>query len=241
MANVREFLRRSDAIVGTYLDLKKILLIAKLGDRSKRIRHYLRTNSPRKLQLGAGSSSLPGWLCTDLAPSSDAVVFLDATKPFPFESGVLDYIFSEHFIEHISWHAGKFMLMECHRVLKPGGIVRIATPDLAVLLDLYASTGSRGKEQYIKWITDSFLPGVSVYKPQFVINNAFRNWGHQFLYDGELLELALREAGFKDITRCQYGESLHEHLRGIESHGKNVGSAEMAIYETMVYEAKRPE
>jgi hypothetical protein len=53
--------------------------------------------------------------------------------------------------------------------------------------------------------------------------------------------LALRRAGFEGITRCRYGESLHEHLRGIESHGTNAGSAEMAVYETMVYEARRPE
>jgi predicted SAM-dependent methyltransferase len=133
------------------------------------------------------------------------------------------------------------MLLECYRVLKPGGIIRIATPDLAILLSLYDPAGIPGREQYIKWVTDSFLSGIDVYKPQFVINNAFHSWGHQFLYDGETLELALRRAGFEDITRCKYGESPHKHLRGIESHGINVGSVEWAIYETMVYEAKRPE
>jgi hypothetical protein len=51
----------------------------------------------------------------------------------------------------------------------------------------------------------------------------------------------MRRAGFDEIMRCKYGESRHEDLRDIESHGINVGVAEMAIYETMVYEARRPE
>jgi predicted SAM-dependent methyltransferase len=220
--------------------LEQMRFMAKRMARAKRIREYLGANEIRKLQLGAGPTSLPGWLCTDFAPSSSEVVYLDVTEPFPFDNGLFDYIFGEHLIEHVSWSDGGRMLKECYRVLKPGGRIRIATPDLAVLLRLYDSNGTHGREQYIKWITDKFLPGVDVYKPQFAINNAFRNWGHQFLYDGEILELALRRAGFEDITRCQYGESLHEHLRDIESHGTNAGSAEMAIYETMVYEAKRP-
>jgi predicted SAM-dependent methyltransferase len=168
-------------------------------------------------------------------------VYLDVTKRFPFDNELFDYIFGEHLIEHLSWSDGRRMLLECYRVIKSGGTIRIATPDLAVLLSLYDPTGTSGSEHYIKWITDTRLASVDVYKPQFVINNAFRSWGHQFLYDGEILELALRRAGFEDITRCKYGESLHEHLTGIESHGMNVDSAEMAIYETMVYEAKRPE
>jgi predicted SAM-dependent methyltransferase len=50
---------------------------------------------------------------------------------------VFDYVFSEHMIEHVSYAEGLLMLRECLRVLKPGGRIRIATPSLEVLLDLY--------------------------------------------------------------------------------------------------------
>ncbi len=241
MANVREVLKKSNAFDGIVRDLRTMPLIAKRMIRSKRVRKYLLTNRIRKLQLGVGATLLPGWLCTDLFPYSDEVVYLDATKPFPFDDALFHYIFSEHMIEHLSWSEGRHMLTECYRVLKPGGIIRTATPDLTVLLNLYGTnTGNPGGEQYVKWITDTFLSGVDVYRPQFAINNAFRSWGHQFLYDGEILEFALRRAGFESITRCKYGESVHEHLRGIESHGMTV-DPRMAVYETMVYEAKRPE
>ena len=241
VAIVREALQKSDTIVAVVHDIRKMLRMASRMTRSKRIREYLRANRIRKLQLGAGSTSLPGWLCTDLIHRPGEVVYLDVTKPFPFDNVLFDFISSEHLIEHLSWGDGRRMLLECYRVLKPGGIIRTATPDLGVLLGLYGPTATPDREQYIKWITDCFLAGVDVYKPQFAINTAFCKRGHQFLYDGEILELALRRAGFEDITRCKYGESLHEHLRGIECHGMKVGSTEMISYETMVYEARRPE
>src|SRR5262249_45251050 len=146
VSKVRDFLRRSDAIVGIVRDFKKMLQIAERRSRPRHIQEYLRANTTRKLQLGAGPTSLPGLLSTDVAPYSPTTVQLDATKRFPFENGVFDYIFTEHMIEHISWGEGNRMLQECHRVLRPGGIIRIATPDLAVLLDLYSAHGTPGKE-----------------------------------------------------------------------------------------------
>jgi predicted SAM-dependent methyltransferase len=206
-------------------------------DVRQALKNYLATSGINKLQLGSGFAAPAGWLGTDIAPQSDGVVYLDATKPFPFEDETFDYVHSEHMIEHISWHEGLFMLRECRRVLKPGGTIRIATPDLEVLLGLYKrKEDSSLDEKYIKWITDTFMVGLNNYKASFVINNAFRNWGHQFLYDGELMEMAMRETGFTNIRRCSMGESDDENLRGIESHGMNAVDEELVAFETMVFE-----
>jgi predicted SAM-dependent methyltransferase len=136
--------------------------------------------------------------------------------------------------------AGRAMLQECHRVLKPGGTIRVATPDLAVLLGLYGEQRSPLADRYVRWIVDSFMPEIRIYSASFVINNAFRNWGHKFLYDAELLEMALRAAGFTGIRRCAYGESADANLRAMESHGRTIRNQEMAAFETMVFEADRP-
>lgn len=204
------------------------------------IETYLRSHPVRKLHLGAGPGSPPGWLSTDIRPQSDKVVYLDAAAVFPIADETFDYVFSEHMVEHLPWQAGRAMLQECHRVLKPGGTIRVATPDLAVLLGLYGEQRSPLADRYVRWIVDSFMPEIRIYSASFVINNAFRNWGHQFLYDAELLGTALREAGFTGIRRCDYGSSADANLRGIESHGRNVGDQEMAAFETMVFEADRP-
>lgn len=240
----KEALKRSDAVVGVVKDARRMLGAIrnnnKVGRNGRLIRQYLQTCEVRKLQVGAGFNMIEGWLCTDIEPRFDNGVFLDATKPFPFEDATFDYVYSEHMIEHIPWTDGLFMLRECRRVLKPGGAIRIATPDMKVLLELYRGAEQPIARRYMHWITDRFLEGVPVCKPQFVINNAFTNWGHRFLYDAEVLGMALRDCGFADVRQVASGESEDPHLRGLESHGKHVGDEAMADFETMVLEAVRP-
>jgi len=178
-------------------------------------------------------------LCSDIDPQLESAVYLDARERFPFGAGTFDYIYSEHMIEHITWQEGRFMLRECGRILKPGGTIRLTTPDLEVLAGLFRKDGTPVREQYIRWVTDTFLDGVNAYEPAFVINNAFRRWGHQFLYDGDVLALALQEAGFVNVRRCTPGESKDLNLRGVESHGKG-WTADLATFETMVFEGDRP-
>ena len=235
---IRQVLRKSEAIVGLYHDLRKIL--GYLTRNHSAVQRYLQSHSVRKLQIGSGPNHIPGWLETDIASSLDDIGYLDATQTFPMADGTFDYIFCEHMIEHISRQNGLLMLRECWRVLNPGGVLRIATPDLAVLLGLYQEGRDALADRYIEWITDRYLPDIEVYKAPFVINNAFRNWGHQFLYDGEVLEMAMSQVGFVDIVRCAPGESAHADLRGIEMHGVAVGDGEMNAFETMVFEGTRP-
>ena len=99
------------------------------------IREYFETHSIRKLQLGAGGHSVDGWLNTDIEPKAKEV-YLDATSDYPFPSGSFHYVFAEHLIEHLPWEGGLKMLKECHRVLAPGGKIRIVTPNLAKTFQL---------------------------------------------------------------------------------------------------------
>lgn len=208
--------------------------------RSKAIQTYLSSHQVRKLQIGAGPNTLEGWLNTDYVPSHRGVIFLNATKRFPFEDRSFDYVFSEHQIEHLTYKEGLFMLRECHRILKTGGRIRIATPDLETLISLYTPNKSDIQQRYIKWIIDKCIPEVGIYRESFVINNAFRNFGHQFIYDRATLQSAMENAGFIDIARYVPGDSDDELLREVESHGKAVGNEDMNRFETLVLEARRP-
>jgi len=237
----RKAIKRSGALANLARQMRRFVKLQTfVRKRDDAIKAYLATHQVRKLEIGALVASLDGWLSTDVDPFSEGAVFLDATKPFPFDCGTFDYIYSEHMIEHISWQNGQTMLRECHRVLKPRGVMRIATPDLEVVLGLYSPTLSAEQKNYIEWMARKALPGVSTHQAAFVINNAFRNWGHQFIYDGNLMTLALERCGFTDIRRCAYGESNEEHLRQIEMHGKHIGDERIARFESMIFEGIRP-
>jgi predicted SAM-dependent methyltransferase len=204
------------------------------------IQSYLKSHPVRKLQIGAGANILDGWLNTNESKFSRNVIFLDATRPFPFEDHTFDYILSEHQFEHLTYHEGFLMLRECSRILKPGGKIRIATPDLEILTSLSAPKKSELQQRYIRWIMDAYFPEIKMYQASFAINNAFRNWEHRFLYDRATLEHVMEEAGFINIARYISGESDDKVFRGIEYHGRAVESEEMNRFETMVLEGTRP-
>jgi predicted SAM-dependent methyltransferase len=143
---------------------------------------YFRRDRPYKLQIGAGRNLLPGWLNTNFE-FDFGVFFLDATGRFPFPDNTFEYIYSEHMVEHVPYQAGEAMLKECLRVLRPGGVMRIATPDLQFLIKLYSDPETDLHRRYIRWSCDNVITDCPSYHAGFVLNNFVREWGHQFIYD----------------------------------------------------------
>lgn len=192
---------------------------------------------PRRLHLGAGPNQLPGWLDTDLdARPRRGVAVLDARKPFPLPDACCDVVFCEHLIEHLSFADGQRCLRECRRVLRPGGVLRVATPDLRRIAGLALGRDGWYLERAATYVEGNF-PGVPPLAG-FVVNNFFRDWGHKFIYDHETLAYALEAAGLSDVRKREVNESDHPDLRGVESHGTLIGE-EMNRFETLVLEARR--
>jgi predicted SAM-dependent methyltransferase len=211
-------LRRSFRLAVRRLSWQSKRRIGRLDEKT--IRGYFEQHTTRKLHIGCGYHTLDTWLNSDYFPESAAVIHLDATKPFPFDDGVFDYVFSQHMIEHIPFPAGMQMLAECHRVLKENGRIRLSTPDLSFVVDLHRHDKTDLQQQYIKWATDTFIKGAPYYGDAFVINNFVRDWDHAFIYDENTLRYALEQAGFTKITRCSLNESEHAALRALENESR---------------------
>jgi predicted SAM-dependent methyltransferase len=226
------------AVRGARMDIRKLSWLAV---RRRKIQAYLRTNQVKKLQLGTSDSPLPGWLNTDVVPESTDIIYLDATQRFPLDDSSFEYATCEHMIEHIEFEAAMLMLRELFRILKPGGRVRITTPDLRVLLGLYSLEKTSDQSEYIDWITNRFGPSGKNCGAPFVINNAFRSWGHQYLYDRETLEASMRSCGFEDLKCYKPGASDDSNLCGIESHGAVIGNEAINQFETLVLEGRVPD
>lgn len=207
--------------------------------RPARIREYLAANPEPALNLGCGSHVLAGWLNTDLFPSHGAIVPLDAGQRLPFADATFHYAFSEHMIEHVPIATVEFMLRELHRVIRPDGAIRIATPNLRALAAIYLEPDRPEHAAYIRWSQPLHSIGRIGNPAAQVLNSLFYGHGHRFLFDAETLSAYLEAAGFVDCRACSPGESRFDRLRGLESHGEVIGH-EINQLETLVVEARRP-
>lgn len=157
-------------------------------------------------------------------PTDDRLLLVDGTFVFlrhsvpnlPIESGSVEEITSEHLIEHLSPRDATHLCREARRLLAPGGVLRLSTPDLAAYVECYRGTPA-GQEfgrirpkaldealrglDYGEFIFDGADRPTSLAdamrRPVFLLNVVFQLWGHRWIYDFDELALLLEAAGFQ--------------------------------------------
>src|SRR5256885_2143554 len=124
-----------------------------------------------KVNVGSGVQHRlgPGWKNLDILHGAD--IRADVRKGLPLDDASVDFIYSEHFVEHLSLEEGKVYFGECHRVLRRGGVVRTATIDLPYVLERYAQDWSDQT-----WVRDYDFETASE-----MLNATFSLWGHKFI------------------------------------------------------------
>lgn len=210
------------------------------------IQEYIQKSPIRNLQIGCGSNVLPGWLNTDLRDAPD-VYYLDAGEPFSIPDNTFDFVYSEHIFEHLKVDQQINMIVESFRILKPGGILRIATPSSDFLQKLYSEPQSPEATRYINWAMDN-IPALALAKEKvidkenhyiYIINNFYKAWGHQVIHNSKSLKALAEQFGFVNVVDCAVGESSHSELQDIEKHGTII-PPDINVYETMILEFQKP-
>lgn len=178
------------------------------------VKKLLQRSGPVKLNLGCGTDYKDGWVNID-NNSDDNIEKLDMNwdlrNPLPFKDGTVDFIFNEHFFEHLTVEEGQVCIKDFMRTLKKGGVMRIAMPDLAMSVSLYLDP----KWKKNKLISQFGLEFVET--PAELLNMSFRWWGHKWIYDFEELRRRLAEAGYTDVTRVKHSKSKYPELCGLET------------------------
>lgn len=181
-------------------------------------------NKPVMLNIGCGTDYKVGWINID-NNSDNNINNLDLNwdlrNPLPFQDNSVDYIFNEHFLEHLTLEEAQKSMKDFMRVLKKGGVMRIAMPNLVDVVELYNNPN---------WKSEAFLKkfGLDFVKTKAeLININFRWWGHKWLYDWEELERRLNEAGFNKVKKCKLRQSTHNELQNLETRDQSTLIAEV--------------
>jgi len=164
----------------------------------------LRNERHLLVNVGCGPQVCEGFLNIDLFPARPDVLRYDCRRGLPLADSSAAAIKIEHFVEHLEPREElPLVLSDCHRVLEPGGVLRIAVPDA---------------EQYVRaYVSDSAAPYAPLGMPTLpsdlptrmdVLNHVFHQWHeHRWGYDYETLANRLRRAGFSTVERSAFRRS----------------------------------
>lgn len=215
--------------------------------------------SPIKLHLGCGSHRPSDWVNVDgswnarlaklpllrdalgffrLAPKEilripwDPHVFVcDVRKPLPFPSESAEVVYASHLLDCLYLFETKRLLEECFRVLKPGGILRVAVEDVRPILQEYLEErpSARLSEALARLRpADRLMARLLCKSPEPPRGGFFyelyrrvtdfqtRKWA----YDADSLKFHFEEAGFVEVSERKF---LDSRIAKIEAVEKNPG------------------
>lgn len=153
-----------------------------------------------KLHLGCGKKYIPGFVHVDLEdhPHIDYRIPVDNLTFAPNAS--VELIYASHVLEHFGRNEVDKVMKEWFRVLKKGGILRLAVPDFEAVCTRYHKTGSLGE-------LIGLVCGGQRNEYDF----------HKMVFDEKLLAEKLLQAGFTSVSR--YDWRLTEHA-GIDDYSQ---------------------
>lgn len=222
-----------------FLKKNLVILIKKMA-APQIIAAYLKNNETVKLHLGCAERNFPGWLNCDINIYADC--YLDVGKPLLIPDDSADFIYSEHLIEHLEYPAANDFLRECRRVLKAGGVIRTATPDLDFFIkgalaehqELFSDFIANKQNSFLK-LRD--LPG----NMNSMIMHITRFCDHPYVYQKTTLKQLLAKCGFRDIEEKKLGDSDYNDLKNLETNsmGRERDDHQAHLEHTMAFEAKK--
>lgn len=184
-----------------------------------------------KVNLGCGAQVAEGWVNVDYALGArvaklpivgklsrkikvtrlewdDRIFIHDLRKPFPWPDSSVDAVYSSHTLEHLTKDEGRCFLRESHRVLRPGGVLRIVVPDLKALVGDYVE-GRLQADDFVGSLDILARPATGSLKKRLA---PLFQFGHKCMYDAVRLLQLLDEAGFASSER----PALNSDIEGID-------------------------
>ena len=122
-------------------------------------------------------------------------------KALPFEDNSIEGIYASHIFEHVSIYVIPTLFRECYRVLKPGGFLRVITPNPVLSMKKYLENDKdftlfqRTKKRHphytlFECLREDFISPTG--QPELL----GRQLAHQNAWDSETMQLDFVRGGF---------------------------------------------
>ena len=197
------------------------------------------------LDLGSGPIAHPGWVGIDRSPNlllqkvpgakrllhkagllgdlhmipwSPEIKRVNMIKGLPYADNSVAAIYSSHAFEHIYLDEVRGILAECHRVLRPGGVIRLALPDGEQWArDLLAGDHDEGEPPGLTY--NMRLGSHTTQRPAGIrkLIGAAGGHLHRWQPTRDLVRDLLVKSGFSDVIEREFRQGDLPDLETIEA------------------------
>lgn len=151
----------------------------------------------KKLHLGCGAKHIPGFIHIDIMPGPH-IDHVCSVASLPFADESVDLIYACHILEHFGRKEYEAVLQEWLRVLKPGGVLRLAVPDFAASAKIYYEQGLQdGLSGLIGLISGGQRDAHDF---------------HKMIFDEPFLTATLKRVGFSVVRHWDWRTTEHAHI-----------------------------
>jgi predicted SAM-dependent methyltransferase len=169
----------------------------------------------KRLNWGCGTWPQPGWINSDVRDHPEVDIVCDIRDGLPLESDSLDYIVSIHALPEIQYPDLVPTLQELKRVLKPGGTLRLALPDLDKGIQAYLG----GDASYFHIPDDD----ARTLGGKLAVQMSWYGYSRS-LFTVDFVEELLEKAEFASFTRCVYQQTASPFPEIIELDNRELES-----------------
>lgn len=169
-----------------------------------------------KLEIGSGTRPTPGYEHADINPDLPHLEYVCPMDAIPVEDNTFEEVRTVHVIEHVPVATAKKALREWLRILQPGGMAHIDTPNIRRNANLYLNGGWDGdfsgltpEEKDVCSLNG--VPNKTLWLNFKAFSSDKPFDSHFWNADPELLTALCLEAGFSRAEVAQENPSLIVH------------------------------
>ncbi len=166
------------------------------------------------LYVGCGNHRINGFCHIDIDYSkkyskgqviSDPDHICDIVEELPFKNNSIELIYSRQTLEHLTYRELVNHLIECHRVLKIGGKIRLGVPDLDLMVKNFNERKLNLTDEKKSWEINENFP-IENHSEFFVAQILYHD--HRYNHNYETMQNCISKIGYNNITKNVAGDFI---------------------------------
>lgn len=163
----------------------------------------------------------------------------DLAKPLPFLDNTISVVYAAHVLEHLYLADAQKLLVECKRILRPGGVIRLVVPDLGHMVTTYVRRRNGGSPSLAAKNApaddlNERLGFRSATPPSgnflFKFYSLWKDFHHhKWMYDSASLIHNVEKAGFVGVAEKGYLQSDIPGIEEVEEAGRVLDGAGICV------------